>query len=181
MKRWIEKHAVGITFAFVLAIMVMIFCFSAQTGEESGAMSGRITTWILHMFRADFDDLPAEQQQNLCSAVGLVIRKGAHFSEYALLGLSLMLHIRQIQKKTRVRLPWLWSWVVGTLYAVSDELHQGFVGGRYPAVTDVLIDSSGVITGTLLLLLICFWRQGRENHRIDPKKQKKQRSLRKKT
>lgn len=154
MKRWIGKHAVGLSLAVVLAIMVMIFCFSAQTGEESGAMSGRITTWLVKLFVPDFETLPADQQQNLCSAVGVVIRKGAHFSEYALLGFFLMLHIRQIQKRAKVRLPWLWSWVVGTLYAVSDEIHQGFVGGRHPAVMDVMIDSSGVIAGTLLLLLV---------------------------
>ena len=181
MKHWMNRHAVGITLAVVLAIMVMIFCFSAQTGEESGAMSGRITTWIVGVFVPDFDNLPGEEQKNLCSAVGLVIRKTAHFSEYALLGFFLMLHIRQIQKRTKVCLPWLWSWAVGTLYAVSDEIHQGFVGGRYPAATDVMIDSSGVITGTMLLLLICFGRQGRNNHRIDLKKQKKQRPFRKKT
>ena len=181
VKRWASKNGIWITLAAVLAVMGMIFCFSAQTGAESGAMSGRITTWIVGVFVPDFDNLPGEEQQNLCGAVGLMIRKTAHFSEYALLGFFLMLHIRQIQKRTKVCLPWLWSWAVGTLYAVSDEIHQGFVGGRYPAATDVMIDSSGVITGTMLLLLICFWRQGRNNHRIDLKKQKKQRPFRKKT
>lgn len=154
MKRWIERNSIALTLLLVVAVMVMIYCFSAQTGAESGAMSGQITRWVLSIVVPGFEDLSLDKQQSLKDIAGLIIRKLAHFSEYALLGFSLMLHIRQIQKKTVVRLPWLWSWAVGTLYAASDEFHQGFVAGRGPSVIDVMIDSSGVIAGTLLLLWI---------------------------
>lgn len=154
MKQWIQKHSIGLTLALVLAVMVMIFCFSAQNGEQSGAMSGRLTTWVLNLILPDFENFSLEQQEAIRSTAGLIVRKLAHFSEYALLGFSLMLHICQIQKRTVVRLPWLWSWAVGTLYAASDEFHQGFVAGRGPSIVDVMIDSSGVIVGTILLLLI---------------------------
>lgn len=164
MKRWTSKYGIWITLAAALAVMGMIFGFSAQTGAESGAMSGNITNWLLRIVVPNFENLPAEEQGNLRSLLGLVIRKGAHFSEYALLGFFLMLHIRQLQKKTRVCLPWLWSWGIGTLYAVSDEIHQGFVGGRCPAVTDVLIDSCGVIAGTALALLVLRCRDRKKVH-----------------
>ena len=154
MKQWIEKNSILLSLLLVFAVMVMIYCFSAQTGTESGAMSGKITTWVLNLVIPDFADFSPEKQETIRSTVGLIIRKLAHFSEYALLGFSLMLHIAQIQKKITVRLPWLWSWAVGTLYAASDEFHQGFVAGRGPSVRDVMIDSSGVIAGTLLLLWI---------------------------
>ncbi len=161
MKQWIEKHSIGLTLVLVLAVMVMIFCFSAQNGEQSGAMSGRLTTWVLNLIIPEFEEFSPEQQETIRRTAGLIIRKLAHFSEYALLGFSLMLHIRQIQKKTMVRLPWLWSWAVGTLYAATDEFHQGFVAGRGPSVVDVMIDSSGVIAGTMLLLLIMFCHRKR--------------------
>ena len=154
MKHWIEKNSILLSLLLVIAVMVMIYCFSAQTGAESGAMSGKITTWVLNLVIPDFADFPAEQQEAIRSTVGLIVRKLAHFSEYALLGFSLMLHITQLQKKISVRLPWLWAWAVGTLYAASDEFHQGFVAGRGPSVVDVMIDSAGVIAGTLLLLWI---------------------------
>ncbi len=159
MKTWIQKHSIGITFVIVIAVMVMIYCFSAQTGEESGALSGGITAWIVGCFVPDFESLPVLEQERLCSLVGLVVRKMGHFLEYALLGFSLMLHIQQIKKRTAVPQAWLWSWVIGTLYAASDEFHQGFVAGRGPSVTDVMLDSCGVIAGTALLLLI-LWRRG---------------------
>lgn len=154
MKDWIRKHSILLSLFLVIAIMVMIFCFSAQTGVESGAMSGRITRWVLSLVVPGFGDFSQEKQEAIRSTVSFVVRKLAHFSEYALLGFSLMLHIAQIEKKITVRLPWLWSWAVGTLYAASDEFHQGFVAGRGPSVRDVMIDSSGVIAGTLLLLWI---------------------------
>ena len=158
MKQWIEKHSILLSLLLVIAVMGMIYSFSAQTGEESGAMSGRITTWVLNMVVPGFGEFSPEKQETIRSTVGFVVRKLAHFSEYALLGLTLMLHIAQIQKKIFVRLPWLWAWGVGTLYAASDEFHQGFVAGRGPSVRDVTIDSAGVIAGTLLLLWILLRR-----------------------
>lgn len=149
-----KKRNILLTLIPVLLVMVMIFCFSAQTGQTSGAMSGRITRWILERVVAGFAEMDPAAQAQLCSSTGLLIRKLAHFSEFALLGFFLMLHIRQIGRMTPVRLPWLWAWSIGTLYAVSDELHQGFVGGRVPAVMDVCIDSAGVVAGVMVLWLI---------------------------
>ena len=154
MKNWIKRHSIVLSLLLVLAVMVMIYCFSAQTGEESGSLSGRITGWLLSVLIPDFETMEPDAQQNLKDIFGLVIRKLAHFSEYALLGFSLYLHITQLQKKWSVRLPLLWAWGIGTLYAASDEFHQSFVGGRGPAVTDVLIDSAGVIAGVLLMVWI---------------------------
>ena len=154
MKKWIEKHSIFLSLLLVIAVMVMIYCFSAQTGVESGAVSGRITTWVLKLILPGFEDFSQEKQDAIRSTVGFLVRKGAHFSEYALLGFSLMLHIAQIQKKITVGLPWLWAWVIGTIYAASDEFHQGFVAGRGPSVRDVMIDSAGVMAGTLILIWI---------------------------
>lgn len=154
MKKWIEKHSILLSLLLVIAVMGMIYGFSAQTGAQSGAMSGQITRWVLNLIVPGFGDFSAEKQEAIRSTVSFLVRKLAHFSEYALLGFSLMLHIAQIQKKIMVRLPWLWAWGVGTLYAASDEFHQSFVAGRGPSVRDVMIDSAGVIAGTWLLLWI---------------------------
>jgi len=164
MKQWIKKHSIVLSFILVLAVMGMIFWFSAQTGTDSGALSGKITAWIVRIFVPSFDTFPEPEQEALRNTVGFLIRKAAHFSEFALLGFSLMLHIQQLRQRLRIRFSWLWAWVVGTAYAVSDELHQHFVGGRHPAVTDVLIDSSGVLAGLTLFLGILWWLQRRSRH-----------------
>ena len=154
MKQWIEKNSIWLSLLLVIAVMVMIYCFSAQTGAESGEMSGRLTTWVLNLIIPDFENFTPEKQESIRSTVGFVVRKGAHFTEYALLGFSLLLHIAQLQKKITVRLPLLWAWGIGTLYAATDEFHQGFVAGRGPSVRDVCIDSAGVIAGVMIMLWI---------------------------
>ena len=154
MKNWIQKHSIILSLLLVVAVMVMIFCFSAQTGEESGAMSGSITRWVLNLLIPDFENYTPEKQDGICNVVGLLIRKMAHFSVFALLGFSTMLHIAQIGKKVTVGLPWLWAWGISTLYAASDEFHQSFVANRGPSVVDVMIDSTGAICGVLLMLWI---------------------------
>lgn len=50
----------------------------------------------------------------------------------------------------------LGSWVLGVLYAASDEFHQLFVPGRSGQLSDVCIDASGVLLGVLVALLV--WR-----------------------
>ncbi|MBD0291008.1 MAG: VanZ family protein [Thermoleophilia bacterium] len=70
----------------------------------------------------------------------LVLRKGAHVAEYAVLGALLLLAAR----RRSVAL------VVGSLYAVTDEIHQTFVPGRHGAPLDWAIDTLGVAAGVAL-------------------------------
>ncbi len=156
MKQWLKKYRIPVSLIPVVLMMAVIFTFSAQNGETSGALSGGITRWVLCTVVPDWEHLTVMEQEKLLGIVGLVIRKLAHFSEYALLGFFLMLHIQQVKTRVHLPLPWLLAWAVGTVYAASDELHQGLVGGRHPAVTDVCIDSSGVIAGVGMLLLVLF-------------------------
>jgi hypothetical protein len=79
------------------------------------------------------------------------IRKGAHFTIYALLGFfvyrALCIVIR--------RRCFGWSLFV-VLYAISDEFHQWITGDRTPLYQDVMIDTIGGITGILLQTV---WKQ----------------------
>jgi VanZ like protein len=70
----------------------------------------------------------------------LVLRKIAHFCEYAILGLLL---VRALGREPLAA-------AAGIAYAGSDELHQHFVRGRHAAFRDVAIDAAGVLAGLLL-------------------------------
>jgi VanZ family protein len=70
----------------------------------------------------------------------LVLRKIAHAAEYAVLGALL------VRATGRTGL----AFALGTLYAVSDELHQSFVPGRLGSPIDVAIDAVGVVVGIAL-------------------------------
>jgi VanZ family protein len=71
----------------------------------------------------------------------LVLRKLAHAAEYAVLGALL---VRALQREPLAIL-------VGSAYAVTDEVHQAFVPGRQGAVVDVLIDAVGVLIGVYVV------------------------------
>ena len=71
----------------------------------------------------------------------LLLRKIAHATEYAVLGLLLL---RALGRE----LP---AAAVGIAYAVTDEVHQAFVPGRQGAAVDVLVDSVGVLLGVYVL------------------------------
>jgi VanZ family protein len=70
-----------------------------------------------------------------------ILRKGAHVTEYAILGLLLL---RAIGRETP-------AFALGVGYAITDELHQHFVRGRHASPLDVAIDSIGLLLGILLL------------------------------
>ena len=70
-----------------------------------------------------------------------VLRKLAHLAEYAVLGALLYRALRREPAAI----------ALGSLYAVTDEVHQAFVSGRHGSPLDWLIDTIGVVAGVLLL------------------------------
>ena len=44
----------------------------------------------------------------------------------------------------------LCAWATGTIYSITDEIHQMFVPGRACAPLDMLIDSAGVAAGVII-------------------------------
>lgn len=134
--------------------MALIFGFSAQSAEQSGGLSalisGSVTKWL-----ADVQDLSEDAAEALYWQVDGIVRMAAHFAEYTILGGMLLLVCRQIRGVKR----WL-PWLLGTVYALLDEWHQAYSPGRVCDWKDVLIDSSGVLFGILLVTLFnLIWRK----------------------
>jgi VanZ family protein len=71
-----------------------------------------------------------------------ILRKGAHLTEYAVLGALLY---RALGREPL-------ALAVGLAYAATDELHQHFVHGRHASPVDVAIDAVGLAAGMLLWL-----------------------------
>lgn len=136
--------------AAVVIVAGMIFLFSSQDGLASSQTSGAVVQLLLRWTRPDYASLPQAEQNALYQTYQFWIRKGAHFSEFALLGMFLTLLLNALDR------PWKAgkSWLLGTVYAGTDELHQMVLGTRTAAWQDVAIDSAGVLFGVLLILLI---------------------------
>ena len=128
--------------------MGMIFVFSAQNASDSSQLSGQTAFHAAFWFWPGFSELSTEAQAAWIESVQFWVRKAAHFLVYGGLGALLygdflLFHWSRPMKAG-------WAWVVGTLYAASDEIHQLFVPGRSGQLRDVLLDSAGVAAGILL-------------------------------
>ena len=153
------KKALNITFIILtILIMAVIFIFSMDTGDESGSKSSRVTRRILSIVIKGFDDMSESEKEALIEKHSFIVRKLAHFSEYAALGFmvfgSFYTSNLTINKKRGVMV--ILSWLLSTIYASTDELHQMFVAERGPSVRDVMIDSLGALFGVLVFSLIVF-------------------------
>ena len=159
MIKMYRKYRLLIHTAITILIMTFIFYQSSLPAILSSEMSGhleRIVAWILGK--------PSE-------SVTFAVRKAAHVTEFTALGISLYYTVCDFlewkygklnpsapknyrtsqsvisERMRRIILPW----VIGTVYAVSDEVHQLFVEGRSCEVRDMLLDSAGVAAGVLLM------------------------------
>lgn len=139
------------------AMMVVIFFFSSQNAEKSDQTSGRVSKVIVKVVHPEYEKSTEEKKTEIFNGVQHAVRKTAHFSEYLALGVLLRLCLESWFGKRKFLFPA--AWAGGTLYACTDELHQMLSDGRSAMWQDVLIDSSGVLTGvavaTLVLTLIC--------------------------
>ena len=63
----------------------------------------------------------------------------------AVFGILALLLWRAVASTTAWRRPWAWALALAVLYAITDELHQGFVAGRHPSAVDVGIDAAGAL------------------------------------
>lgn len=155
-----------IHFWFSVAIMLVIFLHSAMPSDLSAQESGVIVAFLMERMNTLFGG-----DRKL---ITFIVRKSAHFLEYAVLGFSLCLtaddfeNIYEERRSAdaarsgepalrRTIIPWL----IGTAYAVTDEIHQMFVPGRSCELRDVAIDSCGLAAGILLCRIIKKWKMRR--------------------
>lgn len=87
------------------------------------------------------------------STADLLLKKGAHVGEYAILGLLLLRACRGSLPTVQMHLPMMMAIAIGGIYAASDEIHQSFVPTRNPALRDVVIDLIAVIAAVVVAWL----------------------------
>ena len=128
--------------AMLLGWMALIFMFSADS--DSGETSSGLLEALVGLLSGLMGPIGPETQ----AVMHLLLRKAAHFTEYAILALLWVGVLPQ-----RPRRLWL-ALCLTAGYAVTDEIHQAFVPNRGPSPIDVLIDSSGAALALATLWLL---------------------------
>ena len=138
---WLILFRVVFTAALIACIM-FIFRNSLENGAQSSARSQAVMQ-LVNSALAKVHLGPLSEH---------LIRKLAHFSEFALEGFLLMLCIR-VYTKHFVR-HMSWPLLGGMTTALMDETIQLHSPNRTSSVVDVWIDMSGVVAGLLFALII---------------------------
>ena len=122
---------------------------AASSDLFSGAHTGRILEkLILTIFGHPLPPATFERAHFL-------LRKGAHLTEYAILGMLLFRAIRATAGPLR---PWALRWALGAiviaaLVASLDEWHQTFIPSRTGSPYDVALDTAGATLGAAAFAL----------------------------
>jgi len=162
------KFSRYILWGLVVVWMVVIFCFSAQTGRESSALSNEVAEKIVKG-SVKVKSVAVVKRTNGVVKSGEVAKRNekaikrekvvvkrkfyretrdfAHCVLYFVLGILFFFALKQHGVCS-----WkvfLWTIVFCVLYSITDEWHQSFVPGRGPEVNDALRDLVGSICGAL--------------------------------
>lgn len=126
-----------------LVLMLGVIWGNSMTpGNISGQMSG----WVSQLIGKILPFLSPESEHG-----HLLVRKIAHFSEFALLGLLLRWLFAMLCGPKLLR--FAFSLGSGMLAAVIDECIQLFSPGRVCSFWDMCIDWSGVLAGIFVFIL----------------------------
>ena len=141
--------------ALLVCWMAVIFMFSHAPADDSTEVSHRAGRVIGSITMKDFEDWSTNKQELFIEQIDHAVRKSAHFTEYMILGI-LWVAVLGTHKKGK-------SWLLGTCYAVTDELHQYFIPGRSCQISDMMLDSAGVAAGVFVaaaaVVLFCRWKK----------------------
>ncbi|OGS53477.1 MAG: hypothetical protein A2Y20_02650 [Firmicutes bacterium GWF2_51_9] len=123
-----------IAFILYLAWILLILGFTLQNGEASATTS----KWYVEALHGLFMKIDLQVSLELLTTI---IRKGAHFSEYAVLGGLSSMNARMNQNRL---------FYLSALLPFLDETIQTQIDGRAGRFSDVLIDLSGYLLGYLI-------------------------------
>lgn len=143
---------------FLVIWMIIIFLFSADSAEESSKKSNTLIYKVGEVIAGR--SLTHEEKKDIVDKFVFVVRKGAHFVIYIILGIlaiNVFCDVKTINFKLII-----YSIIFCLIYAISDEVHQLFIPGRSCEIRDILIDLSGSIIGVLLYSFI--YRLRRRNY-----------------
>ncbi len=133
----------------IISTVAFIWWNSIADAEESSKMSGTVVEIVKPIIdpQDKIDD----------DTFSGIIRKLAHFSEFALLGAEMIILFLLYEKPKRsLLISGLIPAGISFLVAVSDEHIQLTSAGRCCDIQDMLIDLCGIICGTVFVLIIKF-------------------------
>ncbi|EGC01153.1 MULTISPECIES: VanZ family protein [Ruminococcus] len=146
-----ERTVLVIRWSLLAVMCIVIFVFSGFPGHDSTEQSGGIVDALIRVLVDDLETKSPDEIHGMKEMLTIFVRKGAHFTEYALLACLAFSAFLRLKKRG---LRWLAAVGFTCFYACTDELHQTFVPGRAGMVKDVILDTCGGVFGAVIACVI---------------------------
>jgi len=132
----------------VIFITLLIFWFSSKSGSVSMGQSDEILLKLNLITQSDINS-----QASHYLRWRFILRKGAHFIIFLILGTGIALVMDEDTVKIIILI---------ILLAVLDEVHQTFTG-RGASLSDVILDVAGGFTGWAIVESVrCFFKNNKK-------------------
>ena len=148
-----------IVISLILVILWMVFLFylsskdTISSNQDSSNIVKGIVDTVDNITGTTNEKRIIHNENNYLKDINTIFRKVCHSICYMTLSILVFNFIIRITKN-KILIYDLISFIICFIYACTDEYHQSFVTGRTGSFNDVLIDSSGIIIGLLLISLI---------------------------
>lgn len=139
-----------IFWGFAIVWMMVMFNLSSDDKEASSYKSRQVTAAVQQLV----NELPEDVKlvDSIRNVTEHIVRKTGHVLEY--FTLTLLVIIASAMSRRNKRQIFGNAVLIPLLFAISDELHQFYTPGRGPQVTDVAIDSIGILMAITIVFLL---------------------------
>lgn len=136
----------------VALCMITIFGMSHLDSVKSWYLTGKVLTTVTQT-QEIVEEMDYEEEVSYYSAEENdffmhFLRKLAHVFEFLTL---FLLWVNALWQQDKLRKTLVRAVILTLLYAMFDEVHQLFIVGRTGDLTDVFIDSLGIVIGLLII------------------------------
>lgn len=153
------KSIRSIWFGRILRYAPLLFWLGVIYYASTNQFSNDNTSKVVHPFLNWLFFSPSEETIDL---LHIIIRKCAHFIEYAVLAFFLYRALHGSNKSWLNNYWFAWSLTILIFYAFFDEYHQSFMSTRLSSIYDSLIDISGGLT------VLCFFKWFKRHRQETP-------------
>lgn len=149
------KYGKYIFLVIYIFLVGLIFYFAGSSGESSSELSGGLTDKLIEIYDFITPTKESVLERYSYSEISNFVRKGiGHFGLFAFMGIFAAMTYIFFIKKMNIRL--IVIFLSGFIIAGISEIIQIFAESRGPAFLDVLIDYSGYLISTGIIIGIMF-------------------------
>ena len=124
------------------AALIFIGSSGLMSAGNTGTILRPVVLWVF-----------PQTSESTLALLHILVRKGAHFTEYAILAFLTARALRTSSLEMLRRGWFLISLLFVIIYSLSDEFHQSFVSTRSASIYDSMVDSAGGLTALFLLAI----------------------------